>query len=311
MQTLREEAQAFLFYLENECRCSPLTLRSYKRVLDKAASALEGETSVTSWTEAGPDALRAVMRELNFGPKAERLSSASVAHDVYVLNRFFDFMVKKDRLQDNPASGSLKAPRVKHPLPQVMSESEIERLLSVVPGTPAEVRDLAEAELLISSGLRVSELSSLNLQNCSFDSHEVRVMGKGSKERVVPFGREAEKKLRAWLEVRGSFNPAATENAMFLNCFGRRLSTRSIESGLKKLALKAGLDIRIFPHKLRHSFATELVEHGADLRSVQEMLGHSSLAATQIYTNLNFEHLKKIYQKAHPRARLGKKPGNN
>lgn len=304
MEKLIEDAQAFLDYLQFECRYSPLTVKSYLRVLEKAITALYSETSVRSWQEAGMPQLRALMRELNFGGDAQRLSSASVAHDVYVLNRLFVFLVKRGRLAQNPAPESLKAPRVRHALPQVMTETEVERLLEVPAATPAELRDLAAAELLISSGLRVSELVSLNLENCSFDCREVRVTGKGSKERVVPFGSKAEEKLRAWLAVRDTFRPL--ENALFLNRFGKRLSARSIESALKKLALKAGLDIRIFPHKLRHSFATELVEHGADLRSVQEMLGHSSLAATQIYTNLNFEHLKKVYARAHPRARFKK-----
>ena len=153
---------------------------------------------------------------------------------------------------------------------------------------------------MFSSGLRVSELVSLDLSNINLEVCEVRVIGKGSKERIVPIGSKAVEKLKDYLILREQFNPQ--DNALFLNKYGKRMTTRAVEQNLDKLSTKAGVQTHLNPHKLRHSFATELLQGGADLRAVQEMLGHSNLAATQIYTHLDFEHLKEVYNKAHPIA---------
>lgn len=163
-----------------------------------------------------------------------------------------------------------------------------------------EQRDSAIAELLFSSGLRVSELVGLDLKDLNYETKEIRVLGKGSKYRIVPVGEKALDKISNYLKIRDEFKPS--EDALFLNKYGRRLTTRAVEQNLDKLSIKAGVQTHLNPHKLRHSFATELLQGGADLRSVQEMLGHASLAATQVYTHLDFEHLKSVYNKAHPLA---------
>ena len=301
MDELEKAAADFCAYLAGERRMSDLTARSYRRALDKAIAALRSECpEVRSWSDVGDQQMRAIARELNFGKDAQKLSSSSVAHDLYALGSFFDFMVMKGRLERSPAS-AVKAPRVKRALPRVLTMNEVEELLSVKPRDAQGIRDLAMAELFFSSGLRLSELTALDLGDYRPGMREVMVRsGKGGKDRVVPVGSRAAQRISEYLEQRPSFSPSC--DALFVSRLGGRLTGRSVELALKRLASEAGMSANVFPHKLRHSFATELVEHGADLRSVQEMLGHTSLAATQIYTNLDFEHLKKVYSKAHPRA---------
>jgi integrase/recombinase XerC len=302
MGDLEQAASDFLAYLTGEKRCSEMTARSYQRALSKAVAALRSECpEVENWKDVGAPQMRAIARELNFGEDARRLSASSVAHDLYALDSFFNFMVMKGRLDVSPAD-AVKAPRKKRVLPRVLTMSEVDELLSVEPENPQEVRDLAIAELFFSSGLRLSELTELDLGDYSAQSREVMVRGgKGGKDRVVPVGSRAAERIAKYLEQRDFFAPNC--DAMFVSRLGGRLTGRAVEMALKRLAARAGMSANVFPHKLRHSFATQLVEHGADLRSVQEMMGHASLAATQIYTNLDFEHLKKVYASAHPRAK--------
>ncbi len=297
---LQDDAKDFISYLLHEKRYSSKTADAYERVMHKAVESLNREApEVTSWDKVDQREMRILAREFNFGVDANTLSSSSVAHDLYALSSFFSFMVAKGRLESSPFS-YIKAPRVKRPLPKILTLNEINTLLSFEPENKFQIRDLAIAELLFSSGLRVSELTSLKLDDYIATVSEVIVTGKGNKTRVVPVGTQAIKKIGAYLAVRDEFEPK--DDSLFLNRFGSGMSTRAVEQNLQKLAINAGLNIVLFPHKLRHSFATTLVEHGADLRSVQEMLGHSSLAATQIYTNLDFAHLRKVYNAAHPRA---------
>ncbi|MGN0909154.1 MAG: tyrosine recombinase XerC [Succinivibrio sp.] len=302
MGSLEQAAEDFRAYLTGERRCSELTARSYMRVLARAIEALRSQCpEVRSWDDVGGAQVRAIARELNFGKDARRLSPSSVAHDLYALGSFFDFMVGKGRLEQSPM-GAVKAPRVKRALPRVLTMNEVEELLCQKPEGAQGIRDMAMAELFFSSGLRLSELTALDLGDYSASSREVMVRsGKGGKDRVVPVGSRAAERIASYLQVRGSFNPSC--EAIFVSRLGGRLTGRAVEMALKRLAARAGMSANVFPHKLRHSFATQLVEHGADLRSVQEMLGHSSLAATQIYTNLDFEHIRKVYANAHPRAR--------
>lgn len=306
MDELQQKVDEYLSYLSYERRSSQRTVASYRRVLQKALHTLKQEyPQISSWAQVGLQQMRTIDRALNFGEDvgATPLKNGSVAHDLYALSSFFRFLISRGELKDNPVK-QIKAPKVKRPLPKILTDTELDRLLSTKAQTPFEIRDAAITELLFSSGLRVSELTSLNLGDCHFDSGEVRVMGKGSKVRIVPFGSYAAEKLRQYLCIRNFFKPSC--EALFLNKNGGRLSSRSVEAHLKAMANDAGIGTTLYPHKLRHSFATKLLEHGADLRAVQELLGHSSLAATQIYTHVNFAHLKQVYSKAHPRARLKK-----
>lgn len=304
MDELERDADSFIAYLSNEKRSGPNTVASYDRVLRKALISLKYNfPQLKSWSEIGEKEMRFLLKEFNFSFDAERLSSVSVAHDIYALSSFFKFLIKKKKLSSNPCS-LIHAPKVRKPLPKVLSSNEIDQLFTVDPSSPKEIRDRAIAELLFSSGLRVGELVALNLGDLDETAQEVRVFGKGGKERSVPVGSQALNWIRIYLKVRDAFNPEDT--ALFLNRFGRRMTTRAVQQNLDKLASKSGLSIKISPHKLRHSFATELLGNGADLRMVQEMLGHSSLAATQVYTHINFAKLQEIFSKAHPRAKLHK-----
>lgn len=290
----------YLDKLRFEKRASQHTIESYQRVLTKALEVLEREFSdLKEWKDVKLEQMRVIQREFNFDADLNKLNNNSVAHDLYALSSFFKFLVSVEEIPDNPFS-LIKAPKIKRHLPKILSLTEIDAILSLTPETIYERRDLAIVELLFSSGLRVSELVGLDLEDYDEFVQEVRVLGKGSKQRVVPVNDSAISRINDYLLIRESFEPK--EPALFLNRFGSRLTTRAVEQNLMKLCDKASVTTHLNPHKLRHSFATELLQGGADLRSVQEMLGHASLAATQIYTHLDFEHLKAVYNNSHPLA---------
>ncbi|WP_406022541.1 tyrosine recombinase XerC [Succinivibrio sp.] len=297
---MKELVDGFLDYIIYEKKLSDKTVDSYRRVLQKSVDALSLEYgSNFKWEQFEEEHMRYLQKEFNFGTDDERLNNNSVAHDLYAISSFFRFLIKRGVLKDNPTK-LIKVPKVKRLLPDTLTLNELNTLLDYAPKDLKELRDNTIAELLFSSGLRVSELVALDLNSIDFTTNEVRVLGKGSKERVVPVTKIAISKIKRYLELRHEFNPDLEEKALFLNRFGRRLTSRAVQQNLDELAKKSGIMTHLNPHKLRHSFATGLLQGGADLRSVQEMLGHSSLAATQIYTHLNFEYLKKVYLDAHP-----------
>lgn len=297
---LSDDVYRFIDHLRYEKRASIHTISSYSNVLKRAVTVLEREfDNIKSWQSVGLEQMRAIQRDFNFNDENIKQSNNSVAHDLYALSSFFKYLIKQGELSDNPCF-LIKAPKVKRHLPKILTLNEIDVLLDYEPKDVFEQRDSAIAELLFSSGLRVSELVGLDLKDLNYETKEIRVLGKGSKYRIVPVGEKALDKISNYLKIRDEFKPS--EDALFLNKYGRRLTTRAVEQNLDKLSIKAGVQTHLNPHKLRHSFATELLQCGADLRSVQEMLGHASLAATQVYTHLDFEHLKSVYNKAHPLA---------
>ena len=232
----------------------------------------------------------------------ERYASASVAHNINVLSSFFTFLQKRCGLEHNPMV-HLHSPKVRNALPRVLSLREVEQLstgCASVDNSFVAVRDRAIVALLFSSGLRVSELVSLNLYDVDFEMREVRVIGKGNKERVVPVGSVALQALRQYLQMRPMVKPV--DNALFVGNRGKRLTTRLVQSHIKAAAEKEELGGRVTPHKLRHAFATQLLSNGVDMRLVQEMLGHANLATTQVYTHIDIKHLQEVYDRAHPRA---------
>ena len=232
----------------------------------------------------------------------ERYASASVAHSINVLSSFFTFLQKRCGLEHNPMV-HLHSPKVRNALPRVLSLREVEQLstgCASVDNSFVAVRDRAIVALLFSSGLRVSELVSLNLYDVDFEMREVRVIGKGNKERVVPVGSVALQALRQYLQMRPMVKPV--DNALFVGNRGKRLTTRLVQSHIKAAAEKEELGGRVTPHKLRHAFATQLLSNGVDMRLVQEMLGHANLATTQVYTHIDIKHLQEVYDRAHPRA---------
>lgn len=217
------------------------------------------------------------------------------------IRRFYQWLLNNRQIDVNPAA-DIRAPRQPRRLPDTLSAEQIDFLLTIQPENPLEFRDCAMLELFYSSGLRLSELAGLDLTDLDIAQHIVRVTGKGNKQRDVPVGRMALQALRAWLEVRGELCDA-DETALFVSRQRKRISVRNIQARLMYWQQHQGMTQKLHPHKLRHSFASHLLESSGDLRAVQELLGHADISTTQIYTHLDFQHLAKVYDKAHPRAR--------
>ena len=232
------------------------------------------------------------------------VSGRSLARMLSAWRAFFRFLLERDVLREDPSAG-LKAPKAAKRLPSTLTPDEAVQLVSVKDGAPAAVCDRALFELAYSSGLRVSELAAVDIDRIDLVGGEVRVWGKGAKERVVPVGAAAREAITAWLKLRACL-PRVEAAAMFVGASGQRMSTRTIERRLAALALRQGLNRHVHPHMLRHSFASHVLQSSGDLRAVQEMLGHASIASTQVYTHLDFQALAKVYDAAHPRAKRKK-----
>ncbi|MCK3655503.1 tyrosine recombinase XerC [Pasteurellaceae bacterium Macca] len=294
-EKLYSQTQDYWDFLRIEKQVSPHTLSNYQRQL-RASCVLLGNAEITAWQEVDTTTLRWLLSQSH----RQGLSAKSIGLRLVALRQFFAFLVRKGQLTVNPATG-LKAPKVGKHLPKNMDAEQIQQLLNIKSDQPTDLRDLAMLELMYSSGLRLSELQQLNLGDLDLSNREVRVLGKGNKERILPIGSKAIDALQNWLTLRPQLQPQ--EDAIFLNRRGTRLSTRGIQLIMKKWGQQQALDTPLHPHKLRHSFATHLLEASQDLRAVQELLGHSSLSTTQIYTHLDFQHLAQIYDATHPRAK--------
>jgi integrase/recombinase XerC len=238
------------------------------------------------------------------------ISGRSLARMLSGWRAFFRFAMDRDRSFKDDPCGGLKAPKAQRRLPSALSPDEAVQLVAIEGDDALALRDRALLELAYSSGLRVAELSGMNLSMLDLISGEVRVWGKGAKERIVPVGAPARAALEAWIARRISLRVRDAE-ALFLSRTGRRLGPRAIQQRLAAWAVKRGLRRHVHPHMLRHSFASHLLQSSGDLRAVQELLGHASIASTQVYAHLDFQHLAKVYDEAHPRAKkspLGKAP---
>jgi integrase/recombinase XerC len=298
---MQSAVDAFLRYLRIERNASPLTLKSYHEDLESLFEFFKdregGIPQVASVTTA---ILRGYVAYLHECQYAKR----TIARRLACLRSLFRYCTREKLVEHNPAQ-ALRTPRVGRSLPHFLTAEQVVKLLEAPPANdPMGLRDRAMLETMYSAGLRVAELVSLNLENWDRDADVLRVIGKGRKERVTPIGSYAAKALRRWLDVR-EVNPqskAKDQSALFLNRFGKRLTTRSVGRMLEKHLAVAGLDKLTSPHTLRHSFATHLLDGGADLRSVQELLGHKSLTTTQIYTHVSTKRLRETYESAHPHA---------
>jgi integrase/recombinase XerC len=292
----------FLSYLQIERNCSALTIKSYREDLDLLLQYLkESLGRVPHPREITTIELRNFVSAMHEAGYAK----SSVARRLASLRSFFKFAQREGRCDNNPAK-PLRNPRRERKLPHFLTNQEIGKLLSAPPvSDPAGIRDRAILETMYSAGLRVSELVGINVDDLDFAQGLVRVRGKGKKERLSPLGSFAIKAIERWLKYREPSPrlPKKIGSPLFLNRFGNRLTTRSIGRMLEKYLKLNGLDMRTSPHTLRHSFATHLLDRGADIRSVQELLGHKSLVTTQIYTHISTAGLKQVYESAHPRAR--------
>lgn len=303
--TLHGAIDGFLRSLAIERNCSSLTVKSYSEDLDSLLEYFAdyggGVPAVAAIDVAMLRAYVAYLHECNY-------ARSTMARRLACLRSFFRYCCRQGIAASNPAK-ALRTPRAGRRLPHFLSADQVVKLLEAPPAnTPAGLRDRAILETLYSAGLRVAELAGLNIADWDRDSGIVRVLGKGRKERVAPIGRHAAGALRNWLAARvpDESAPASHRGAMFLNKAGRRLTTRSVGRLLEKYIRQTGLDKLTTPHTLRHSFATHLLDNGADLRSVQELLGHKSLTTTQIYTHVSTERLRETYDQSHPHARKPK-----
>jgi integrase/recombinase XerC len=297
---LIEYIEPFITWLNDEKGYSRHTIVNYRRDLLEFADEAGRKTDIGSLDTR---IIRNYVYSLNI-----RNKSSSVARKLSTLRTFFKFMEQEHVIRHNPM-GSISMPKQEQHIPVFLSVDEVFALLES-PGKEGKVRDSAILELLYSTGMRVSELVACNLASLDFDNEMVRVKGKGNRERIIPVGEQAVKGVRAYCVEREELlrnclqqGKKIDREALFLNNRGTRLTARSVERLIAEYGRKAGIDKPVTPHVLRHSFATHLLEMGADMRSVQELLGHASLSTTQKYTHLDMVHLMKVYDKAHPKAR--------
>ena len=299
----RQEVECFLRYLANEKRLSPHTVISYQRDLKKLIDFCQCH-ALTAWHLLKSSHIRQFIVTLH----RQGLKGKSIQRSLSAVRSFYQFLIREQVVKDNPAQG-IRAPKPDKRLPLTLDVDQMSRLLGIsVKDKLAAIRDQAMMELFYSSGLRLAELASLNLSDIDFHSRLVCVKkGKGGRDRMAPIGRQAIHALQLWLDKRASLG-FFDETALFISRQGRRLGMRSIQKRLNYWGKKQGISDTVHPHRLRHAFASHMLESSGDLRAVQELMGHADMATTQIYTHVDFQHLASVYDASHPRAR---KKSNN
>lgn len=303
--TIKSARSLFLRYLVSERRASPRTVEAYEQDLDDFARFLSAEPEPENTVES----VESVQIKAYLASIFETHSRISIRRKLSALRSFFRFLKRRGIIPTNPAQ-SIKAPRAKQALPGFLTPNEAKRVMAPASTQrPADFRNRAMAELLYGSGLRVSELVGLNMESVDFEMRQIRVLGKGQKERIVPLGEKANVALKAYREVRRIVplkGRMIDERALFINRDGGRLSARSVQKILHQQGIRIGTRDALHPHALRHSCATHMLENGADLRAIQEMLGHASLSTTQRYTHVNIAQLTDVYSTAHPLAKVSR-----
>ena len=292
---------SFLAKLQHERNYSPHTLKNYSRDL-KSLVAYCAQQEIEQWLDVNEQHIRLLISKRH----RQGLGGASLQRMLSTFRSFFKFLLIENQIKSNPAT-NIQAPKSARKLPSTLDIDSVVRLIEIKGDEVETVRDRAMLELFYSSGLRLSELSSLDLENGkNILSGMIRVRGKGDKERDLPVGEKACVAIKAWLLRRAEL-ANKNEQALFVGKQGKRIHNSVIQKRLKYWAQKQGIDVNVFPHLLRHSFASHMLESSGDLRAVQELLGHADISTTQIYTHLDFQHLAKVYDAAHPRAKLNKK----
>ncbi|MGO2010472.1 tyrosine recombinase XerC [Pseudoalteromonas sp.] len=295
----RTAITAFGEYLRYERQYSAHTVLQYTSQLQFAA--LYFSKLCDNWSQVQGEHIRRYSMQL----RAKQLSGRTISLKLSCIRRLYKFL--KNKSDDhtthyhNPAE-AIKGPKFAKPLPKNLDVDQVARLLDIDVDDPLAIRDKAMMELMYSSGLRISELVGANLQDIKRGEGEIRVRGKGNKERLIPVGSKALDALTDWLKVRAQF-AKPDEIAIFVSSKKNRISVRQVRLRMQEWGIKQGISSQVHPHKLRHSFASHILESSGDLRAVQELLGHSSLSATQVYTHLDFQHLAKVYDNTHPRAK--------
>ena len=292
-----QQLTEFITQLTFEKRASLHTIKNYKRDISQIQQYCT-KKDINLWSELTQSDIRSHIA----GRHRNGLSAKTIQRELSAIRSFFNFLLKQNLLDSNPAQ-HIKAPNQARKLPKTLDVDQINGLLDAKADSILEIRDLAMFELLYSSGIRLSELSALNLNDLDLaDKTLIIRSGKANKSRILPMGNKAVSALNHWIKQRTN-NLAASEKALFTSNRGTRLGQRSIELRLTLWCKKKGITELIHPHMLRHSFASHLLESSQDLRAVQELLGHSNISTTQIYTHLDFQHLAAVYDQSHPRAK--------
>lgn len=290
----------FLEHIRHERQLSPRTCEHYQRdivrLIDWCAT-----QRITHWHKLTQPLVRGYIA----GRHRKGISGKSLQRELSSIRSLFVYLLREGEAENNPAQG-VRAPKVHRKLPATLDADQLGQLLDASPDSPLDIRDLAMMELFYSSGLRLSELTALNLQDAANGDGELEVTGKGNKTRIVPVGRKALEVIARWLQVRPEL-ARADEPALFVSQRGTRIHPRSVQQRLRHWAMLQGAGRDLHPHLLRHSFASHLLESSGNLRAVQELLGHADISTTQIYTHLDFQHLANVYDAAHPRAKKKKR----
>jgi len=295
---LTQDIEHFLQYLTQEKRMSSHTVTNYQRDLKQLVAFCESQ-DLTNWSAIKSSQIRQFIAQLN----RQGLAGRSIQRSLSAIRSLYRFLIREQLADNNPAQ-AVQAPKVEKRLPATLDVDQMNGLLdnSRQKNSVISSRDHAMMELFYSSGLRLAELASLNCRDVDFGDQLVYVTGKGNKSRVIPVGKIAIAALKNWLEQREQWG-FFEQTALFITQKGQRLGMRSIQKRLSYWGKKQGISDRVYPHRLRHAFASHMLEASGDLRAVQELLGHADISTTQIYTHVDFQHLAKVYDAAHPRAK--------
>jgi len=294
-----EWIQRFVDHLRYERRLSTNSIKAYQRDLQLFAVYLQ-KNNPTTWPAVNSHLVRSFVGQRH----RQGIGGKSLQRNLSSLRTFFDYLVREQQIGHNPAR-DISAPRSARKLPRAVDVDQLEQLFNSSKTDALALRDLAMMELMYSSGLRLAELVSTDTDSIDPADSTVRILGKGAKTRVVPIGQKALKAIDKWLEARKNW-AGDDQKALFISRSGKRLGERAVQLRFKRRGIEQGLDAPVHPHMLRHSFASHLLESSSDLRAVQELLGHADISTTQVYTHLDFQHLAKVYDKAHPRAKKKK-----
>lgn len=293
----QQDIDGYLTGLTVERRLSEHTIKAYRRDINKLLAFCDTRGTLL-WQGLNNHTVRLFSASLN----ANGLHAKSIQRILSAGRGMCNYLISKGHIDTNPFD-DVRAPKAEKRLPKTLSTDQLTALIEIDINDPLSYRDKAVMELFYSSGLRLAELCALDMNDLNLPEKMLRVTGKGDKSRDLPIGRHADKAIREWLMQRNNL-PIKDYEAVFISKLGKRISARAIQQRLKYWAKKQGIEISVSPHMLRHSFASHLLESSGDLRAVQELLGHSNISTTQIYTHLDFQHLAQVYDDAHPRARM-------
>jgi integrase/recombinase XerC len=293
-----EYLDQFIQMLRSEKYYSPHTCTNYRRDLNQLRKYL-AKQDIESWKQVGYSEVSGFAAQRH----RQGRKSRTIQRELSSIRSFYQFLIRNALVAKNPAL-EVRAPKSDRPLPKTCDAETIDRLLSVDDDSDGlQVRDVAIFELIYSSGLRLAELINIDLDDIDLPQQQLVVTGKGNKTRYLPIGTKAVSAVKRWLKLRQDFTRDSQQSALFLSKQGNRISPRNVQSRLNRLIQRQALDQHLSPHTLRHSFATHMLESSSDLRAVQELLGHVNIATTQVYTHLDFQHLARVYDSAHPRAK--------